>query len=147
MPVEERDDRQARLRISEEEARRVASLLRYAVSLNTTAGLISPTERRLATNTYKATELAALLLEGKSFEEALEESQRAWSGSLEEDHRRALSLLQSTREELKESMAALLSPEATAEFLEVQNEQFRQLVRPVPRKRRDRQTPPAENGS
>ena len=32
----------AELRITPEEARNIASLLRYAVSLNTTAGLVSP---------------------------------------------------------------------------------------------------------
>ena len=38
----------AELRITSEEARKIASLLRYVVSLNTTVGLVSPTERRLA---------------------------------------------------------------------------------------------------
>jgi hypothetical protein len=41
----------AELRITPEQARSIASLLRYAVSLNTTAGLVSPTQRRLATST------------------------------------------------------------------------------------------------
>ena len=50
------------LRITGEEARSVAALLRYAISLNTTVGLVSPTQRRLATPTYKAVELAALVL-------------------------------------------------------------------------------------
>ena len=47
----------AQLKITQDEARRVANLLRYAVSLNTTAGLVSPTQRRLASSTYKAVEL------------------------------------------------------------------------------------------
>jgi hypothetical protein len=81
------------LRITGEEARSVAALLRYAISLNTTVGLVSPTQRRLATPTYKAVELAALVLEGKTFEEAVEESNKIWTGSLEEDHRCALELL------------------------------------------------------
>src|ERR671916_1984965 len=82
------------LRITSEEARHVADLLRYAVSLNTTAGLLSPTQRRLATSTYRAVELAALVLEGRTFEEAVEGSSKAWTGSLEEDHSHALELLQ-----------------------------------------------------
>ena len=117
------------LRITSEEARHVADLLRYAVSLNTTAGLLSPTQRRLATSTYKAVELAALVLEGKSLEEAVEESNRNWTGSLEEDHRRALELLQQTRGALIEAMSGRLGPELLAEYLEVQENQFVELVR------------------
>src|SRR5215204_7567080 len=90
------------LRITEQEARHVADLLRYAVSLNTTVGLVSPTQRRLATSTYKAVELAALILEGKTFDEAVEESDMKWTGSLEGDHRRALGILQKNRETLRE---------------------------------------------
>jgi hypothetical protein len=117
------------LRITSEEARHVADLLRYAVSLNTTAGLLSPTQRRLATSTYKAVELAALVLEGRSFDEAVEESNRNWTGSLEEDHRRALELLQQNRDALREAMSGRLGPELIAEFLEVQEDQFLELVR------------------
>ena len=117
------------LRITSEEARHVADLLRYAVSLNTTAGLLSPTQRRLATSTYKAVELAALVLEGRSFDEAVEESNRNWTGSLEEDHRRALELLQQNRDALREAMSGRLGPELLAEFLEVQEDQFLELVR------------------
>jgi hypothetical protein len=117
------------LRITSEEARHVADLLRYAVSLNTTAGLLSPTQRRLATSTYKAVELAALVLEGRSFDEAVEESNRNWTGSLEEDHRRALDLLQQNRDALREAMSGRLGPELLAEFLEVQEDQFLELVR------------------
>ena len=116
------------LRITSEEARHVADLLRYAVSLNTTAGLLSPTQRRLATSTYKAVELAALVLEGRSFDEAVEESNRNWTGSLEEDHRRALELLQQNRDALREAMSGRLGPELLAEFLEVQEDQFLELV-------------------
>ena len=117
------------LRITSEEARHVADLLRYAVSLNTTAGLLSPTQRRLATSTYKAVELAALILEGRTFDEAVEESNRNWTGSLEEDHRRALDLLQQNRDALREAMSGRLGPELLAEFLEVQEDQFLELVR------------------
>lgn len=124
------------LRITGQEARHVADLLRYAVSLNTTVGLISPTQRRLATSTYKAVELAALVLEGKTFEEAVEEANNKWTGSLEEDHRRALELLQQKRDTLKEAMSGRLDPELLAEYLEVQENQFLELVRPNIAKKR-----------
>lgn len=121
----------AQLCISPEEARQVASLLRYAVSLNTTVGLIRA-QRRLATSTYRATELAALVLEGKPFEQAAEEAARAWTGSLEEDHSRALDLLQTQREALIQAMSGRLTPEQLAEYLEVTQDQFLELVRPDP---------------
>jgi hypothetical protein len=124
------------LRITGQEARHVADLLRYAVSLNTTAGLISPTQRRLATSTYKAVELAALVLEGKTFEEAVEEANNTWTGSLEEDHHRALELLQQKRDTLKEAMSGRLDPELLAEYLEVQENQFLELVRQNTAKKR-----------
>src|ERR671910_3356776 len=124
------------LRITEQEARHVADLLRYAVSLNTTAGLISPTQRRLATSMYKAVELAALVLEGKTFEEAVEEANNTWTGSLEEDHHRALELLQQKRDTLKDAMSGRLDPELLAEYLEVQENQFLELVRPNTAKKR-----------
>jgi hypothetical protein len=119
----------AQLKITQDEARRVANLLRYAVSLNTTAGLISPTQRRLATSTYKAVELAALILEGNTFEQAVEESNKAWTGSLEEDHRRALRVLESERDTLRAAMSTRLTPEQLAEYLEVAQDQFLELVR------------------
>ena len=122
----------AQLRITSEEARQVADLLRYAVSLNTTAGLVSPTQRRLATTTYNAVELAALILEGKTFDEAVEESSKTWSGSLEEDHRRALELLQERRDGLREAMSDRLPPEQLTDYLEVSKDQFLELVRPDP---------------
>jgi hypothetical protein len=120
----------AQLRITSEEARQVADLLRYAVSLNTTTGLVSPTQRRLATTTYNAVELAALILEGKTFDEAIEESSKTWTGSLEEDHRRALELLQERRDALREAMSDRLPPEQLTEYLEVSKDQFLELVRP-----------------
>ncbi len=122
----------AQLRITGEEARQVADLLRYAVSLNTTAGLVSPTQRRLATTTYNAVELAALILEGKTFDEAVEESSKTWTGSLEEDHRRALELLQERRDGLREAMSDRLPPEQLTDYLEVSKDQFLELVRPDP---------------
>jgi hypothetical protein len=117
------------LRITSEEARHVAALLRYAISLNTTVGLVSPTQRRLATSTYKAVELAALVLEGKTFEEAVEGSNEIWTGSLEEDHNRALELLHKERGALREAMSGRMAPEQLAEYLEVQENQFLELVR------------------
>ncbi len=130
MPETSNETARAELRITAEEARRIADLLRYAISLNTTAGLLSPTQRRLATSTYRAVELAALVLEGKTFEEAVEGSSKAWTGSLEEDHRRALELLDEQRDTLKQAMSGRLSPEQTAEYLEVSQDQFLELVRP-----------------
>lgn len=117
------------LRISREEAQSIADLLRYAISLNTTAGLISPTERRLATPTYRAAELAALVLEGMSFDEALTRSSETWTGSLEEDHHRALGLVEESRETLMEAMSGRLTPEDLTEYLEVIQDQFLELVR------------------
>jgi hypothetical protein len=124
------------LRITGEEARSVAALLRYAISLNTTVGLVSPTQRRLATPTYKAVELAALVLEGKTFEEAVEESNKIWTGSLEEDHRRALELLHKGRDALREAMSGRMTSEQLAEYLEVQENQFLELLRPRAAKKR-----------
>ncbi len=120
---------QAQLEITKDEARRVANLLRYAVSLNTTAGLVSPTQRRLATSTYRAVELAALILEGRTFEEAVEESDKAWTGSLEEDHHRALEILERNRDALRQAMSGRLTPDQLAEYLEVAQDQFLELVR------------------
>lgn len=120
---------QTEIRVSDEEARHVASLLRYAVSLNTTAGLVSPTERRLASPTYKAAELAALVLEGKPFEEAVEEANEAWTGSLEDDHRRALELLERNREFLRQAMTGRMTPEQLSGFLEVTQNEFLDLTR------------------
>jgi hypothetical protein len=119
----------AELRVTNEEARRIASLLRYVVSLNTTVGLISPTQRRLATPTYRAVELAALILEGKSFEEAAREAEDAWTGCLEEDHHRALELLQTTRDTLQSAVTGAMGPEQFAEYLEISQQQFLELVK------------------
>lgn len=119
----------AELRVTNEEARRIASLLRYVVSLNTTAGVVSPTQRRLATPTYRAVELAALILEGKSFEEATREAEDAWTGCLEEDHHRALKLIQATRETLQSAMTGPMGPEQFAEYLEISQQQFLELVK------------------
>jgi hypothetical protein len=118
-----------RLEISAEEARHVANLLRYAVSLNTTVGLVRA-QRRLATTTYRATELAALVLEGRPFGEAAEEAAKSWTGSLEEDHHRALTLLQTQRTALLQAMSGRMTPEQLAEYLEVTQDQFIELVRP-----------------
>jgi len=120
----------AELRITAEEARQIASLLRYAVSLNTTAGLVSPTQRRLATSTYRAVELAALVLEGKTLDTAVEESNRRWTGSLEEDHNRALELLMAQRDTLEQAMSNHLAPEQASEYLEVSKTEFLELLRP-----------------
>jgi len=141
MPETQDETTPTELRITSEEARRVAALLRYAVSLNTTVGLVSPTQRRLATPTYKAAELAALVLEGRTFEEAVEESNRKWTGSLEEDHRHALKLLEKERDALRQAMSGRLTPEQLAEYLEVAEHQFLELVRPNTAKKGDLEDP------
>src|ERR687889_932594 len=119
----------AELKITGEEARHVADLLRYAISLNTTVGLVSPTQRRLATSTYRAVELAAGVLEGKPLDEAIRAADQAWSGSLEEDHVYALELLERQRDALREVLSNHLAPEQLAEYLEVQEDQYLELLR------------------
>ena len=134
--MERQEAHQAELRITPEEARSIASLLRYAISLNTTAGLVSPTQRRLATSTYRAVELAALVLEGKGLDEAVHESDQTWTGSLVEDHLRAIELLASERDTLRRAMSGLLTPEQLVDYLEITQDQFLELVRPNTAKRR-----------
>ena len=131
----------AKLGVSPEEARHVANLLRYAISLNTAVGLVRA-ERRLSSSTYHAVELAALVLEGKTFEEAAREAANAWTGSLEEDHRRALALLQTQREALTQAMSGQLTPEQLAQYMEVNAEEFLELLRP--RTASHRETNPPE---
>jgi hypothetical protein len=131
MPETTRDEAdRTQLRVTGEEAKRVAALLRYAISLNTAVGLVSPTQRRLATSTYRAAELAALILEGSTFEEAVEESNKRWTGSLEEDHEHALALLQKERDALTEAMSSRMTPEQLTDLLEVTQDQFLELVSP-----------------
>ena len=134
--MERQEAHQAELRITPEEAQSIASLLRYAISLNTTAGLVSPTQRRLATSTYRAVELAALVLEGKGLDEAVHESDQTWTGSLVEDHLRAIELLASERDTLRRTMSGLLTPEQLVDYLEITQDQFLELVRPNTAKRR-----------
>ena len=117
------------LRITGEEALSVAALLRYAISLNTTVGLVSPTERRLTTPTYRAVELAAQILEGKTFNEAAQESAAAWTGSLEKDYQRALELVQSSQDAIKQLMAQYMQPEQFTQYLEVSQQQFLELIK------------------
>ena len=119
----------AGLRVTSEEAHKIANLLRYVVSLNTTAGLVSPTERRLVTPTYRAIELAALILEGKTFEEATREAEIAWTGCLQEDHQHALELVQTTRKDLQSTTSERMGPEQFAEYLEISQEQLLELIK------------------
>ena len=135
--MQERETSRAELEITAEDARAVAGLLRYAVSLNTTAGLVSPTQRRLATSTYRAVELAAGVLEGKALEEAIRDADRAWTGSLEEDHLHAIELLGRERDALKEVLSSHLTPEQLADYLEVHGDQYLELLRQNPVKERD----------
>ena len=129
MAEEEAGKEHTQLHVTIEEARNIASLLRYVVSLNTTVGLVSPTERRLAPPTYRAAELAALVFEGKTLEEAAREAETAWTGSLEENYRRALDIVRSNRESLQSAMAELLSPEQLADYLEISQQQVLELVK------------------
>ncbi len=119
----------AELRITEEEAQQIASLLRYAVSLNTTVGLVSPTERRVTTPTYRAMELAAQILEGKTFDEAAQAATESWTGSLKEEYQRALELVQSSQEAIRQVMAQYMQPEQFAKYLEVSQKQFLELLK------------------
>jgi len=127
----------AEIRVTPEEARSIASLLRYAISLNTTAGLVSPNQRRLATPTYRAVELAALVLEGKPLDEAIDEADQTWTGSLAEDHLRAIELLEAQRDALRQAMAGRLTPEQFADYLEIAQDQFLELIRPSAAKQRN----------
>ena len=127
--AEEQNGR-AELRISGEEARAIAELLRYVISLNTTAGLLAPTERRLTTPTYRAVELAARALEGETLEEALQGSESAWTGSLKEDYERCLDLLlEANQKALRDAMTAFLRPDRFAQYLTISQEQFLELVK------------------
>ncbi len=117
------------LHVTEEEARQIAGLLRYAIGLNTTVGLVSPTERRLTTPTYRAAELAAQILEGKTFEEAAQESAALWTGSLEKDYQHALELVQSSQDAIKQLMSRYMQPEQFAQYLEVSQKQFLELIK------------------
>ncbi|MGH3145290.1 MAG: hypothetical protein ACRDTR_05760 [Rubrobacter sp.] len=139
--MEGQEARQAELRITPEEAKSIASLLRYAISLNTTAGLVSPTQRRLATSTYRAVELAALVLEGKALVEAIQESDQTWTGSLADDHLRAIDLLTTERETLEQAMTDHLTPQQLADYLEISQDQYLELVSPNTAKRRDIDSP------
>lgn len=128
--AEETQNGRAELRISAEEARGIAELLRYVISLNTTAGLLSPTERRLTTPTYRAVELAARVLEGETLEEAQEGSESSWTGSLERDYQHSLNLLlKANRKALRDAMSALLKPDRFAQYLTISQEQFLELVK------------------
>ena len=128
--AEEARNGRAELKISTEEARAIADLLRYVISLNTTAGLLSPTERRLTTPTYRATELAARVLEGEPLEEALKGSESSWSGTLEQDYQHCLELLlEANRKALHDAMSALLRPDRFAQYLTISQEQFLELVK------------------
>lgn len=128
--AQEAQDGRAELRISTEEARAIAELLRYVVSLNTTAGLLSPTERRLTTPTYRAVELAARALEGETFEEALQGSESSWTGPLAHDYQRSLDLLlEANGRAIHDAMSTLLRPDRLAQYLTISQEQFLELVR------------------
>lgn len=128
--AEEAQNGRAELKISADEARAIAELLRYVISVNTTAGLLSPTDRRLTTPTYRAVELAARVLEGEPLEEAVESSETSWTGSLEQDFQRSLNLLlEANRKALRNAMSALPRPDRFAQYLTISQEQFLELVK------------------
>jgi hypothetical protein len=127
--LSEEPSARAELGITRQDARSIAGLLRYAISLNTTVGLLTPTQRRLASSTYRAVELAAGVLEGMPLHEAVRAADQAWSGSLEEDHAHALELLESERDALREVLSNHLTPEQLADYLEVRGDQYLQLLR------------------
>jgi hypothetical protein len=129
MSEEKIENGHVQLHITAQEARNIGSLLRYVVSLNTTAGLVSPTERRITTPTYRAIELAALIFEGKTFEEAAREAETIWTSSLEENYRHALDIVRSNRKALQSAMTGLLRPEQFAEYLEISQKQFLEIVK------------------
>ncbi|HSL01214.1 MAG TPA: hypothetical protein VK869_12835 [Rubrobacteraceae bacterium] len=129
MPEDRDESDRAELRITSNDARHIAALLRYAISLNTTAGLVSPTQRRLATPTYRAAELAALALEGHTFDEALQMADKTWTGSLESDHLHALEVLQRERASLLDAMSSRLTPAQLTEYLEVAQDHYLELIR------------------
>jgi hypothetical protein len=135
--AQEKETTGTELKITAEEARSIAGLLRYAVSLNTTVGLVSPTQRRLATSTYKAVELAAGVLEGKPLQEAIRDADQTWTGSLEEDHLRAIELLSQKRDALEATLSSRLTQEQLADYLEVQGDQYLELLRQSPIKESD----------
>jgi hypothetical protein len=139
--VQESETSGTELRITAQDAHAVAGLLRYAISLNTTAGLVSPTQRRLATSTYRAVELAAGVLEGKSLEQAIQDADQTWTGSLEEDHLHAIELLERERDALKEILSSHLTPEQLADYLEVQNDQYIELLSQSSTRKEDRDKP------
>lgn len=129
MDERERQTGSAEIKLSREEALSVASLLRYAASLNTTVGLVSPTERRLASPTYRAIELAALVLEGKTFDEAISASGETWTGSLQQDHQRSLEMIETSRKHLEQVMTGRVGPDLLSEYLEISQDQFLELAR------------------
>ena len=137
----EQETGRTELNISREDACTIAGLLRYAISLNTTVGLISPTQRRLATSTYRSVELAASVLEGKSLGEAIRVADQTWSGSLEEDHVRAIGLLESERDALREVLSNHLTPEQLADYLAVKEDQYLELLSHSPNRAKSEDQP------
>jgi hypothetical protein len=119
--VEQREveTERAELRVTSEEARRIASLLRYAIQPEYHGWARLPRRPPPGDPPYRSVELATLVLEGKTAEEATQEAEAAWSGSLEEDHRRALELMQAHRDALQDAMAGLMGPEQFSKDLEI----------------------------
>jgi hypothetical protein len=110
------------------QAKAVAVLLRYAMSLNVTVGLVSPTQRRLSGNTQRAIELAARVLEGEPLDEALRKALETWTGTLRADHDTALDIVQNTRDTLL-SDNPFFSPRELSELMEIADDHLLDLMR------------------
>jgi hypothetical protein len=81
------------------------------------------------------------VLEGKPLDEAVRAADQAWSGSLVEDHVNALELLERQRDVLRDAMSGHLTPEQLADYLEVREDQFVELLRQSPISEKDRAEP------
>lgn len=110
------------------QAKVVAALLRYAMSLNVTVGLVSPTQRRLSGNTQHAIELAARVLEGEPLDEALRKALETWTGTLRTDHDTALDIVQNTRDTLLTNNP-FFSPKELSELMEIADDHLLDLMR------------------
>ena len=121
----------AELNVTAAQAKAVAALLRYAMSLNVTVGLVSPSQRRLSGNTQRAIELAARVLEGETLDEALPRALDTWTGTLATDHETALNVVRNTRETLLTENPNF-SPQQLQALMEVAEDQLLDLLRLSP---------------
>lgn len=71
----------------------------------------------------------------------IRDADRTWTGSLEEDHLRAIELLGRERDTLKEVLSSHLTPEQVADYLEVRRDQYLELLRQSPPRRKTKANP------